>query len=52
MVRLLADNTVERWTRTNRHEWAKKEHELVVNGVKPIPIGIGLSKIVQRFGES
>uniref|UniRef100_A0AC34GWD5 S5 DRBM domain-containing protein n=1 Tax=Panagrolaimus sp. ES5 TaxID=591445 RepID=A0AC34GWD5_9BILA len=47
-IRLLADGVVPRWTRTQRHEWAKRQHELFENGILQIPQGIGLSDIVAK----
>ncbi|CAI4223004.1 unnamed protein product [Auanema sp. JU1783] len=48
MVRLLADEVVPRWTRDARKNWAADNHEKGVVGVKPIPLGIGLSGIVEK----
>ena len=46
MIRLLADGVIPRWTRTNRHNYAIKEQQLVESGAKILPIGIGLSNVV------
>lgn len=52
MIRLLADGHIDRWTRANRAEYAKKKHELALAGVFPIPQGIGLSHMRPKAEES
>ncbi|CAD5230934.1 unnamed protein product [Bursaphelenchus xylophilus] len=47
-VRLMADGFVERWTRDNRHEYAARWNEKAINGVVPIPQGIGLSAVIPK----
>lgn len=47
-IRLLADEVVPRWTRTERKNWGVKQHELVENGIITIPTGIGLSDVVPK----
>lgn len=46
MIRLLADDVIPRWTRTNRHNHASKDHQLMESGALAMPIGIGLSNVV------
>uniref|UniRef100_A0A915D677 Ribosomal protein S5 C-terminal domain-containing protein n=1 Tax=Ditylenchus dipsaci TaxID=166011 RepID=A0A915D677_9BILA len=48
MIRLLADGTVNRWTRTERLRHAKIQFRKVMSGEKPMPMGIGLGDVVAR----
>jgi hypothetical protein len=52
MIRLIADGHIDRWTRANRKEYAKKKHELAMAGVFPIPRGIGLSAVKPKSEEA
>ena len=44
----MKDGYVDRWTRTERHNWSKKEHERVISGEKPLPKGIGLTDVYKN----
>ncbi|KAI1719524.1 30S ribosomal protein S5 [Ditylenchus destructor] len=48
MKRIMADDIVPRWTRMERKELAEREHQMVISGEKPLPMGIGLSHISER----
>ncbi|KHN82296.1 Putative 28S ribosomal protein S5, mitochondrial [Toxocara canis] len=48
MIRLLADGVVERWTRDKRRAWGEARNEAVMNGLLPLPRGIGLSDVVPK----
>lgn len=48
MIRLIADEHIDRWTRANRRAYGENKHKLALAGVFPIPAGIGLSKIVPK----
>lgn len=48
MVRLLADGVVDRWTRDKRRAWGEARNEAVMNGLLPLPKGIGLSDVVPK----
>ncbi|KAI6213384.1 S5 DRBM domain-containing protein [Aphelenchoides besseyi] len=48
MIRLMADDHVDRWTRSSRHAWAKHQDTLAQTGVIPIPVGIGLTRVVPK----
>ncbi|MFH4977782.1 hypothetical protein AB6A40_004491 [Gnathostoma spinigerum] len=50
-IRLLADGVVPRWTRTERKAWAVTKNEQILNGLVPIPRGIGLSHVVPKKEE-
>uniref|UniRef100_A0A914VHR1 Small ribosomal subunit protein uS5m n=1 Tax=Plectus sambesii TaxID=2011161 RepID=A0A914VHR1_9BILA len=47
-IRLLADSVVPRWTRTERRKYAQNLHERAMNGIVPVPSGIGLSEYKLR----
>lgn len=48
MVRLMADDIISRWTRDERRKWAVQKHQDMINGLVPIPKGIGLSEILPK----
>ncbi|KAI1720620.1 30S ribosomal protein S5 [Ditylenchus destructor] len=48
MKRIMADDIVPRWTRMERKGVAEREHQMVLSGEKPVPMGIGLSDISER----
>ncbi|CAD5225655.1 unnamed protein product [Bursaphelenchus okinawaensis] len=50
-TRLMADGFVERWTRDNRHEYSARWNEKALNGVVPIPQGIGLTAVIPKSEE-
>ncbi|CAK5116872.1 unnamed protein product [Meloidogyne enterolobii] len=51
IIRFLADGEVNRWTRRERKKWSDRQHEMVINGQKPLPLGIGLPEWVPLEGE-
>uniref|UniRef100_A0A8R1TZJ2 Small ribosomal subunit protein uS5m n=2 Tax=Onchocerca TaxID=6281 RepID=A0A8R1TZJ2_ONCVO len=51
MIRLMADDVVPRWTRDERRKWAEQKHQNMVNGLVPLPKGIGLSEILPKSVE-
>uniref|UniRef100_A0A0N5CHX6 Small ribosomal subunit protein uS5m n=1 Tax=Strongyloides papillosus TaxID=174720 RepID=A0A0N5CHX6_STREA len=50
-IRLMADGVVDRWTRDQRREAAKKQETLMAERVITVPRGIGLSDIVEKKEE-
>jgi len=51
IIRFLADGEVNRWTRRERKKWSDRQHEMVTNGQKPLPLGIGLPDWIPMEGE-
>uniref|UniRef100_A0A1I8BM95 Small ribosomal subunit protein uS5m n=1 Tax=Meloidogyne hapla TaxID=6305 RepID=A0A1I8BM95_MELHA len=51
IIRFLADGEFKRWTRRERKKWSDRQHEMVTNGQKPMPLGIGLSDWIPMEGE-
>ncbi|KAL4002880.1 Ribosomal protein S5 C-terminal domain family protein [Acanthocheilonema viteae] len=51
MIRLMADDVVPRWTRDERRKWAEEKHQDMINGLIPLPKGIGLSEILPKSEE-
>ncbi|MCP9259261.1 Protein sel-1 protein [Dirofilaria immitis] len=51
MIRLMADDVIPRWTRDERRKWAEQKHEEMINGLAPLPRGIGLSEILPKSEE-
>ncbi|EJW84333.1 hypothetical protein WUBG_04759 [Wuchereria bancrofti] len=45
MIRLMADDVVSRWTRDERRKWAEQKYQDMINGLVPLPKGIGLLDI-------
>ncbi|CAG9534314.1 unnamed protein product [Cercopithifilaria johnstoni] len=51
MIRLMADDVILRWTRDARRKWAEEKHQDMINGLIPLPKGIGLSDILSKSEE-
>lgn len=52
MIRLMADDVISpRWTRDERRKWAEQKHQDMINGLIPLPKGIGLSEILPKLEE-
>ncbi|EJD74977.1 hypothetical protein LOAG_17794 [Loa loa] len=48
MIRLMADDVIPRWTRDERRKWAERKYQDMINGLVPLPKGIGLSGILPK----